>query len=76
MVSWKKRYNELYKQYNDPTNTGMACPRCEHEGRNSLLVWYPYGELVCINKNCDFDKTINDILSVFYYQQNIGQLEQ
>ena len=72
---YKQLYLQLQETYNKTTKTGMACPLCEEEDKVSELILYAYGELVCADEQCSFDKTLGDILQGYYQARNIGSLE-
>ena len=80
MVSYKKLYleeklkSEEYR--NKKINTGKQCPLCEEKEIKAELIFYEYGELVCENSDCSFDKTMGDILQTYYQYKDIGDLEE
>jgi hypothetical protein len=80
MVSYKNLYLEEKLKFEEYQNrnfrTGKQCPLCLEKNIRSELIFYEYGELVCENEECSFDKDMGTILYVYYQYKDIGDLEE
>ena len=75
MVKYKELYEKEKARYERSEKTGMACPLCLELDIQSELIWYTSGELVCEKEECSFDKTIGNLLEVYYSYKGISTLE-